>query len=210
MPRQRTTRAGTAGSAESGPATVPDSMRGEAAGSSMVDEAKEKVQDLASQAQDKASQQVQAGVSRGKNRAAETLGAVAQSLVFSSQQLREQNRGAVGGYVEKAANRVERWADYMQNTDAREIAYRAENFARREPALFLGGAFALGLLGARFLKSSRRGEQQSGAPYDASRAPRGQPSERPHGMMSDREIPISRTPYESDVLGAKTPGASEY
>jgi ElaB/YqjD/DUF883 family membrane-anchored ribosome-binding protein len=185
-------------------------MRNEAAGSSMVDEAKEKVQELAGQAQDRASQQVQAGVSRGKNRAADTLGAVAQSLVFSSQQLREQNRGAVGGYVEKAANRVERWADYVQNTDAREIAYRAENFARREPALFLGGAFALGLLGARFLKSSRRGEQQSGAPYDASRASWSQPSDRPRGTMSDREIPISRTPYESDVLGERTPGASEY
>ena len=31
---------------------------------------------------------------------------------------------------------------------------QVEQYARRQPAIFLGGAFALGLLGARFLKSS--------------------------------------------------------
>jgi hypothetical protein len=30
----------------------------------------------------------------------------------------------------------------------------AQRLARRQPALFVGGAFAVGLLGARFLKSS--------------------------------------------------------
>ena len=195
MPKQRTAASGAAQNAKSGPSTESDRMRDEAQGGSVMDDAKDKVQELANQAQDKASHQLQSGVSRGKNRAADTLGAVAQSLIFSSQQLREQNRGAVGGYVEKAANRVERWADYMQNTDTREMADRAENLARREPALFLGGAFALGLLGARFLKSSRKGEQPDRTPYAT---PRGQPDQRlarARGTMSDREVPISRTPY---------------
>ena len=31
-----------------------------------------------------------------------------------------------------------------------------ENLARRQPAIVLGGALVLGLIGARFLKSSRR------------------------------------------------------
>jgi hypothetical protein len=161
----------------------------------VVDEAKGKVQELASQAQDKASEQVEAGVSKGKNRAADTRGAVAQSLLISSQQLRDQDRRTVGGVVEKAANRMERWADYVQNTDAREMANRVEGFARREPAIFLGGAFALGLLGARFLKSSRKGEQPSRASYPSQRAARGEQFARPRGMLSDREVPISRTPY---------------
>ena len=31
-----------------------------------------------------------------------------------------------------------------------------QRFARRQPAVFIGSAFALGLVGARFLKSSRQ------------------------------------------------------
>jgi hypothetical protein len=38
-----------------------------------------------------------------------------------------------------------------------------ENLARRQPALMIGGALVLGLIGARFLKSSeRRGTRQFG------------------------------------------------
>ena len=196
MPRQRTAPSGEAQSAASGSTSASNRARDPAQGSDVMDDAKGKVQELASQAQDKASEQVQAGVSRGKNRAADTLGAVAQSLLISSQQLRDQDRRTVGGVVEKAANRVERWADYMQNTDAREMADRVEHFARREPAIFLGGAFALGLLGARFLKSSRKGEQQPyRARYPSQPAARNQQFSRPRGTLSDREVPISRTPY---------------
>ena len=196
MPRQRTAPAGEAQSGTSGSTSASNRERDQAQGGDVMDEAKDKVQELASQAQDKASQQLQAGVSKGKNRAAETLGAVAQSLLVSSQQLRDQDRGTVGSVVEKAANRVERWADYVQNTDAREMADRVEHFARREPAIFLGGAFALGLLGARFLKSSRKGEQQPyRARYPSQSASRSEGFSRPRGTMSDREVPISRTPY---------------
>jgi len=195
MPSKRTATTGDAQSTTSGSTSAPDRTRNQAQGGSMVDEAKDKVQELANQAQDKASQQMQAGVSKGKSRAADTLGAVAQSLMYSSQQLREQDRSSVGGFVEKAANRVDQWAGYMQNADTQEMAERVENFARREPALFLGGAFVLGLLGARFLKSSRKGEQSYGAPYPPRPNTRNEQFSRPRGTLSDREVPISRTPY---------------
>jgi hypothetical protein len=113
----------------------------------------------------------------------------------------------MGDLAEKAANRVERWADYVQNTDSREMANRVENFARREPGLFLGGAFALGLLGARFLKSSRReGNEYERGPYAARRGLRGESFSRPRGALFDREVPIARTPYESDLPGTRAPG----
>jgi len=194
MPTKRTAATGAGQGARSGSTSMSDRAHDEAQGGSVVDQTKDKVQELASQAQDKAGQQLQSGVSKGKKRAADALGAVAQSLLFSSQQLREQDRNAVGGAVEKAANRVENWANYMRNTDAREMADRVEGFARREPAIFLGGAFALGLLGARFLKSSRR-EESDHPRYQASRGPQGRQFTRPREVMSDREVPISRTPY---------------
>jgi len=194
MPNKRSAATGASQGAGSSSTSASERATTGTPGSSVVDEAKDKAQEVASQAQDKASQQLHAGMSKGKTRAADTLGAVAQSLLISSQQLREQDRGTVGGVVEKAANRVENWANYMRNTDAREMADRVEGFARREPAIFLGGAFALGLLGARFLKSSRR-EESDHPRYQASRGPQGRQFTRPRDVMSDREVPISRTPY---------------
>jgi hypothetical protein len=206
MPKQRTAPGGTAQGATSSSASSPDMGR-EQQGESMVDEAKNKVQELASQAQEKAGDQVQRGVDRGKNRAADALGAVAQSLLLSGQNLREQNRSTIGDLAERAASRVERLADYVQNTDAREMANRVESFARREPGLFLGGAFALGLLGARFLKSSRReGYDYERGSYAAQRGLRGESFSRPRGGLADREVPIARTPYESDLPGTRAPG----
>ncbi|HET7620782.1 MAG TPA: hypothetical protein VFK39_02660 [Gemmatimonadaceae bacterium] len=197
MPTKRTASAGDTQSGGMGATSASDRTRSDARSGSVMDEAKDKAHELADKAQDRATQKVEAGVSKGRNRAADALGAVAQSLLYSSQQLRDQDRGTVGGFVEKAANRVENWADYVQHTDARQMADRVENFARREPAIFLGGAFALGLLGARFLKSSRRGDenQWDRSHYPTSQRARNERLSRTRGALSDREVPISRTPY---------------
>ena len=48
------------------------------------------------------------------------------------------------------------FSERLKNKDVTELLNDAQRLARRQPALFVGGAFALGLLGARFLKSSRR------------------------------------------------------
>lgn len=213
MARQRSAPAGADRAAERGQttstsaaasATAKGQTHQESQAGSRMDDAKGKAHDLASQAQEKVTQQVRAGVNRGTNRAADALGSVAQSLVFSSQQLRDQDQRAIGGYVERAANKVEQLADYVQNTDAGQMADRVENFARREPALFLGGAFALGLLGARFLKSSRRAQPQQRTGY-ADQATTAQMGQRPFsapGAMSDREVPVrgasSTRPAELD------------
>jgi hypothetical protein len=54
-----------------------------------------------------------------------------------------------------------------------------EDFARREPAVFIGGAIAIGLVAARFLKSSRRsGGRQPMNVQSTSRANAIVPTER--------------------------------
>src|SRR3712207_3661081 len=122
----------------------------------------EKAQQLAGQVQQKATQRVESGLSRGKTQAAETLRTVADSLLNTGQQLRERDQEPVSRYVDQFADRVQRFSNYLQSTDVSEIVDSTEDFARRRPALFLGGAFALGLLGARFLKSSRRQVESRG------------------------------------------------
>jgi len=60
-------------------------------------------------------------------------------------------------YAQTAANKLEQVADYFNNRDLRAIGRDVENYARRNPAVFVGAAFALGLVAARFLKSTPRG-----------------------------------------------------
>jgi hypothetical protein len=54
----------------------------------------------------------------------------------------------------------------MRNKDVGDLVGDIQQMARRKPALFIGGAFAVGLIGARFFKSSNRtsySSEQGGA-----------------------------------------------
>jgi ElaB/YqjD/DUF883 family membrane-anchored ribosome-binding protein len=92
---------------------------------------------------------------RGKQDAATMLTSVASTLLESGGQLRDRQQDFAGEYIERTAQQIERAAQFVQNTDVREIVDQVEDFARRKPAVFIGTAFAAGLLAARFLKSSR-------------------------------------------------------
>ena len=172
-------------------------------GSGVID----KAQELAGQVQQKATQRVESGLARGKSQAAETLNTVAQTLVSSGQQLRERNQENVSRYVDQVADRVQRVANYLQTTDVSEIVDSTEDFARRRPALFLGGAFALGLLGARFLKSSQKNVQGGGqraAGGGAGMTRRGHLREGIKGI--EQEVPASRSQEEWAAGGVEVSG----
>lgn len=53
-----------------------------------------------------------------------------------------------------AADRVENISSYLESRDVDALTNEVRRFAREHTPLFLGGAFALGFAGARFLKSS--------------------------------------------------------
>jgi hypothetical protein len=78
---------------------------------------------------------------------------VARALRETGKQLGES---PIGPYVEKAADQLQRASQYVRTADLDGMKRTVETFARREPLLFIGGAFALGMLGARFIKSSAR------------------------------------------------------
>lgn len=114
-----------------------------------------------SQLTDQAKQTVTSQVSTQKDKATETLTSVADALRQTGSQLNTDDKGAIGEYVNKAADQVERLSTFLRERNINDIIYETEQFARRQPAAFLGGAFVLGLLGARFLKSSNQNNQNS-------------------------------------------------
>ena len=89
-----------------------------------------------------------------KDRATDGLGSVAQAVRQSGQQLRDQQHETIAQYIEQAGDQLERFANRLKDRNVGDLAREAQELARRRPALFIGSAFALGLLAARFLKSS--------------------------------------------------------
>ena len=68
----------------------------------------------------------------------------------------EQSHGIAkltSDYSSTLADKVEQMSTYLDRRDLGELMSDVEDFAHRNPALFLGGAFALGVAAARFLKS---------------------------------------------------------
>jgi hypothetical protein len=115
----------------------------------------QQAQQQAGQMIDQARTQVMSQLATQKDQAAGSIGRVAEALRQTGQQLRGQHQDAFAPYAESAADYVERFSRSLQERDIQEMIDGVERFARREPAMFVGGALALGFLAARFLKSSR-------------------------------------------------------
>jgi hypothetical protein len=113
----------------------------------LLGEAKEKAQNVMGETKDMLEQHL---ASRTQGAASELVD-VANALRQTSKQL---DGNSVAPFVEKAADQLERASTYVRTADLREIQRGVETFARREPLLFIGGAFALGMVAARFLKAT--------------------------------------------------------
>ncbi len=131
------------------------------------------LKDLASDVADDAKQAVVGQLDSQKGRVVDGLDGVAMALRRVSSSGSESEGTAIAPalvpYLEGAAEHAERASHYFESKNLGEVARDVEAFARREPALFLGGAFALGLLGGRFLRAS----QPASATYGAGGQSRG-------------------------------------
>ena len=92
------------------------------------------------------------GLSDGLTSVADTVRRFSGTL--NESQTNDRVSEIASKYSETAAQKLESVARYLETTDWRELASDVEVQARRNPAIFLGTAFVLGMLAARFLKSS--------------------------------------------------------
>jgi hypothetical protein len=127
-------------------------------------EATEGAGHLASRAVDLGLQQAD----RGRTQAADGLEHVADSIRRITTDMQSE-QPAIANAASTAAEQAERVATYMREHDAREILGNVESFARRQPLLFLGGAFALGVAASRFIKAAGGNHSSDGA-FDRSTA----------------------------------------
>lgn len=121
-----------------------------AQGQDKAESVKEQAKDVVTEAQE----QAQSMLASRKEQAASELGSIAQAFRQTGDQLREQEKTAAASALNQVAGQVERFSNFLTNNEVTDLLDEAENLARRNPELFLGGAFALGLLASRFLKAS--------------------------------------------------------
>jgi len=98
--------------------------------------------------------QMQSTFDAQKNQAAGRLGSVATALRKTSEQLNQQNEPTFASYTQSAADQIENLSTMLQNKDLNGLVNEVQDFARRQPELFIAGSLAAGLLIGRFLKSS--------------------------------------------------------
>lgn len=137
----------------SGTATGPESL------GNTVNQAVDSAKQTASQLGDQVRQQVASRADEQRESAATGLTSLADAVRRMGEGLKNQDQTPVvqfaSHYGESLAGQVDKAATYLRNRDAGAIMSDLESLARRRPAAFLSGAFLLGLLGSRFLKSSR-------------------------------------------------------
>lgn len=151
------------------------------------EQASSKAKDLAAQAETTAD--------AGKDQVANRVGEVAHAVRHAGQE--DEN---LAPYAEAIGSQLQNVADYIQHHDVRDMLRTAGDFAHRQPALFLGGAFTIGLIAARFLKSSSNHEDEELTEHDIKHVGYGEPGsygtpERPYADVWSAQR--ARTPSTS-------------
>jgi hypothetical protein len=129
-----------------------------------LEQTKSTVADTAQQLKDKVTHvsqdlkgRTQSVLEDGKSKVTSSLDGIASALGKTTEELQSTELRQIASYGERLQHLTQDFSDYLKNAKAGDLLHDAEALARRQPALFLGGAFALGLVAARFLKSSRGG-----------------------------------------------------
>ena len=101
---------------------------------------------------DRIRERAMAQLSTQKDRLSAGLGNVASAARQSTQMLREREHGAIAEYVDKAADGVDRFSTRLRARSVDDIVTDVGRAARKQPALFVGTAVAIGIIGARLVQ----------------------------------------------------------
>jgi hypothetical protein len=209
---------------------VADTARGEAQGVAetaraevgrVTDEAKVQTRNLVHQAQDQLKEQAQSQTQRAAG-FAHGLADNLQALVEG----RPEEAGAVGDYARQATDRIQRFADGLDQRGFDGVIGDVQRYARRRPGVFLLGAAAAGFVTGRLMRGVRdAGDGQSSQPSytqpswsDATSGPYGRPEAGtagtsptmagPEAQMPGTTVPPAPGPIEQEPLSRPMTGSS--
>lgn len=132
---------------------VADEIK-DSAGEAGTSDLGSKVRERAQSAKQRVEAEAERGFEQGKKRVVSQVQGVAEALRKTGEQLRQEDQTDLAGYTDRLANSVENVSSYLDQKGVRGAVSDLEGFARQRPGLFVGGALAVGLVAARFLRSS--------------------------------------------------------
>ena len=122
-----------------------------------------------------------------KSRAAAEIMNLGAAVRRAADKLHDQNSEALARYVDTAAESLDGVARYVEESDLTDLAREVEQFARRRPALIVGGVFLAGLALGRFVKAGQTtGEGPTSSASSSSSSRRGASGERSDERESRR------------------------
>lgn len=124
------------------------------AASDVKDEATQAARDVAGTARD----EIQGALEEQKAAGAERARRVADAIDRAGKEL-EREIPVVGDAMHRAAHEIEAIADALRDREPAELLDVAQDFARRQPAMFAGALGLVGFAAVRFLMASPRSDQ---------------------------------------------------
>ena len=114
------------------------------------------LQHKAEQIGEDAKRQGQAYAEEQKRYVSDEMHGAADALHGAADKFREHEQERIARYIDQAATSLDDISSSLRQQDFDQLLNKTQNFAREQPAIFLGGAVAIGFALGRFLKSSAR------------------------------------------------------
>jgi ElaB/YqjD/DUF883 family membrane-anchored ribosome-binding protein len=96
-----------------------------------------------------------------KERVAEAVHGLAEALRQAADTLEREEKSVAARYADQAAVQIDRLSETVRRQHLRDMLASAEDFARRQPAVFIAGAMAIGFVAGRLLSRSRTTREPS-------------------------------------------------
>lgn len=108
-------------------------------------------------------------VDHARSSTAGRVDSIAGSIDAAASHLDDEDMTRLSGYVHDMAESLRSLATDLRNKSGDEMLQQVNQFARRNPALFIGGSVAIGFGLSRFARASRPRESQLPLPIDQAR-----------------------------------------
>jgi hypothetical protein len=125
-------------------------------------EVKDRVVEEARSSFRRARESASSSLTDSRRQAADQVGGVATALRRTGEHLRSDDHGSIANLAESLSEHADRASSYLRDSDLAKMRQDVERLARQRPGAVLGATFVLGLLAARFLRSSRARPAVSG------------------------------------------------
>lgn len=159
------------------PADTPSTTAGTSATGDHAqrDEIRDRARQTADEIRDAARQQAEGMFNRQKSVAAEQTEKLATVFRKMAKEFDQQDQYYFSGYANNLARCTDGISQRLREKDLEGLVSQVQEYSRRQPAMFIGGAIAAGFILSRFLRSSSERSMTTHARHDNGPSPGSMP-----------------------------------